>query len=171
MKKLLLALVLVLPMVEVGCVQNKDKDSPKLMSSIKGVSVGMTAEQAIDSLKSQGISVEVSGGGIQFIKVNEKIALGNLVFDKLTAYAYTSGISNILLIKEFHSLANAEGFYNNIYQTFDGKYNAFLSNPNAAQHKAYIKSACWTDSITELDLFLNHEDEYWEVGLMLSKHQ
>lgn len=171
MKKFLLALVIVLPMVLAGCVQNKDNDSPKLMSSIKGISIGMTTEEAMDSLKAQGMAVEVSGSGIQFIKVNETIAIGNLVFDKLTAYAYTSGVSNILLSKEFYSLANAENFYNNAYQVFEGKYSAFLSNPNEAQRKAYIESTCWADSVTVLDLFLNHEDEYWEVGLMLSRHQ
>lgn len=182
MKKFLLALVLVLPMMLAGCSNNKDVNNqknsgvskeitkPNFISSIKGVNIGATAEQTIDLLKSQGLIVEVSGDGIQFIEVNDKIAFDNFVFDTLTAYAYTDGISNILLKREFYSESSAVVFYNEVDGYFNGKYSHFKSIPNEVQRNAYVECARWTDTKTDLDLYLEQDGGAWNVGLMLSAH-
>lgn len=189
MRKLLLCLVLIMPMLAfTGCNDKTEGKVPAFINNVCGVTIGQTAQQALDSLRLKGYTPQISGDGIQFININQKIAIDNLIFDEFTAYSLPTGIYSILLRREFNSETKATSFFNEALKAFESKYNHYKSSPNSAQLEAYKKCSSWTDSINHLDLglYLNYHPfertpsmlsdpeilhmnrEYWEVGVMLS---
>lgn len=183
MKKFLLAMVMMLPMIIAGCneKQKLSQVEPSLPNNISGISLGISYDSVsnILSVNNWQSSIGTDMGSGFTVTVNSKIPYQNTFFER--AYIYICqkhGVVGIVGVKQYDDYESAERCYNSLSDTISVLYKNYLSTDSLSD--GIVRQTMFKENNIEfsvdiqeskriIDIWPLVEADSWNVNVSLQK--